>query len=89
MPVYEYECSHCHCHFERRQGFDEDPVSICPRCQGKAHRILHSVPIFFKGSGFYSTDCRRGHSGTSESPSKKKEEEPTAKEGKDTAPKDT
>jgi len=89
MPTYEYECSLCHFNFERRQRFDDEPVSTCPHCQGKARRVLHSVPVFFKGSGFYSTDNRRGHSGTSGSASKKKEQEPAAKEGEDTAPKDT
>ena len=33
---------------------------MCPKCQGKARRILHSVPIIFKGSGFYTTDSRKG-----------------------------
>ena len=60
MPIYEYECSVCHSHFERKQRFDEEPVAICPKCQGKARRILHSIPVFFKGSGFYTTDNRKG-----------------------------
>ena len=60
MPVYEYECGLCHFHFERKQGFDEEPVAMCPQCQGKARRILHSTPIIFKGSGFYITDNRKG-----------------------------
>ena len=60
MPIYEYECSLCHFHFERRQRFDEEPVAPCPKCQGKARRVLHSVPVIFKGSGFYITDNRKG-----------------------------
>ena len=60
MPIYEYECSLCHLHFERRQRFDEEPVAICPKCQGKARRVLHSIPVIFKGSGFYITDNRKG-----------------------------
>ena len=60
MPVYEYECGLCNLHFERKQRFDEEPVAICPECQGKARRVLHSVPIIFKGSGFYVTDNRKG-----------------------------
>ena len=63
MPTYEYECSVCHFHFERKQRFDEEPVAMCPKCQGKAHRVVHSVPVIFKGSGFYTTDSRKG-SGT-------------------------
>jgi len=60
MPIYEYECGFCHSHFERKQRFDEEPVAICPKCQGKARRILHSIPVIFKGSGFYTTDNRKG-----------------------------
>ena len=61
MPIYEYECSVCDCHFERRQRFDDEPVAICPRCEGRARRVIHSVPIIFKGSGFYTTDNRKGN----------------------------
>ena len=60
MPIYEYECGLCHFHFERKQRFDEEPVAMCPKCQGKARRVLHSIPIIFKGSGFYTTDNRKG-----------------------------
>ena len=60
MPIYEYECSLCHFHFERRQRFDEEPVATCPKCQEKARRVLHSIPVIFKGSGFYITDNRKG-----------------------------
>ena len=56
MPIYEYECFSCGTHFERRQRFDEEPVGICPGCQGKARRVIHCVPVIFKGSGFYVTD---------------------------------
>jgi len=76
MPIYEYECTLCHFRFERKQRFDEKSVSICPRCQGKAHRIFHSVPILFKGSGFYSTDHGRGWAGST----KREKAEPAAKE---------
>lgn len=62
MPIYEYECNDCHCLFERRQRFDEEPVAVCPKCEGKARRVIHSVPIIFKGSGFYITDSRQGGS---------------------------
>ena len=60
MPTYEYECSDCSFHFERKQRFDEEPVAVCPKCKGKARRILHSIPIIFRGSGFYITDSRKG-----------------------------
>jgi len=76
MPIYEYECRACHHRFERKQRFDEEPVAICPQCQSKAHRVIHSVPIIFKGSGFYVTDHRNpGNSGkTKETTLDEKEE---------------
>ena len=66
MPVYDYECSLCRCRFERKQRFNEEPVGICPRCEGKAHHVPCSVPVIFKGSGFYTTDHRK-YSDTGES----------------------
>ena len=59
MPTYEYECGSCRCHFERKQRFDEEPVAMCPKCGSKSRRVIHSVPIIFKGSGFYITDNRK------------------------------
>ncbi|MFC1902818.1 FmdB family zinc ribbon protein [Chloroflexota bacterium] len=66
MPIYEYECGVCQCCFERKQRFDDEPVAICPECEGKARRVINSVPIIFKGSGFYITDSRQGGGGWSE-----------------------
>ena len=59
MPIYEYECGDCQTHFDRKQSFDEEPVAMCPECQGKARRVIHSIPVIFKGSGFYITDSRK------------------------------
>ncbi len=59
MPIYEYECGICRCRFERKQGFNEEPTAMCPHCQGKARRVLHSTPVIFRGSGFYVTDSRK------------------------------
>ena len=89
MPTYEYECDACRCRFDKRQGFDEKPIAVCPRCQGEAHRVFHAVPILFKGSGFYVTDHGRGSAGTrgrerdehaEKEPTKKATESATAKE---------
>jgi putative FmdB family regulatory protein len=60
LPIYEYECSSCRSRFERKQRFDEEPITSCPQCSGKARRLIHSVPVVFKGSGFYCTDYGRG-----------------------------
>ncbi len=81
MPTYEYECSVCDFHFERKQGFDEELVAMCPKCEGKARRVLRSIPIIFRGSGFYITDSRKAsdtEKGGEEKPGKGK---PEGKEG--------
>lgn len=71
MPIYEYECELCHCRFERKQRFDEEPVAMCARCGGKSRRVIHSIPIIFKGSGFYVTDNRKGSGWDEEKPAEK------------------
>jgi len=75
VPIYEYECSDCQIRFERKQSFDEEPVAECPECQGKARRVIHSIPVIFKGSGFYITDNRKSmetEKGKEKLPSKEK-----------------
>lgn len=67
LPIYEYECSKCRSRFERKQRFDEEPIASCPRCSGKVRRLIQSVPVVFKGSGFYCTDNGRGASCNSSS----------------------
>jgi putative FmdB family regulatory protein len=65
MPVYAYECNDCGVRFERRQGFDDAPVKICPECEGKVRRLIQPAGVIFKGSGFYVTDHKGGSSATS------------------------
>jgi putative FmdB family regulatory protein len=59
VPTYEYRCADCQNHYETREGFDAPPTQACPRCGGRAKRILFAPPIVFKGSGFYVTDSRK------------------------------
>ena len=62
MPIYEYECEKCHSRFEMKRSFGEDGSAECPECRGKACRIFTSVPVIFKGSGFYVTDHQKTNS---------------------------
>jgi putative FmdB family regulatory protein len=66
MPIYEYECEKCHSRFEVKRNFGEDGSAHCPQCSGKACRIFTSVPVIFKGSGFYVTDNRKSDSVSSD-----------------------
>ncbi|MFQ5874611.1 MAG: FmdB family zinc ribbon protein [Dehalococcoidia bacterium] len=74
MPLYDYECLSCRHRFELKQHFDDAPVAQCPQCQFKARRVFHSVPVLFKGSGFYSTDHKKGAASYSPDGRKEKEE---------------
>jgi len=59
MPIYQYVCKACGYDFERVQPFSADPLRTCPQCQGAVRRVISSVGIIFKGSGWYITDSKR------------------------------
>lgn len=58
MPIYAYECRECGVRFERRQSFSDDPITVCPECEGEVHRLIQPAGVIFKGSGFYINDSR-------------------------------
>jgi len=66
MPLYEYRCKACAHQFEVQQSFSDDPLTVCPECQGELRKVFNPVGISFKGSGFYKNDSR-GSSSTSSS----------------------
>jgi putative FmdB family regulatory protein len=56
MPTYEYVCAKCDQHLEVYQSFTEEPLKRHSGCGGKLTKVLGSVGIVLKGSGFYRTD---------------------------------
>ena len=58
MPTYEYRCKNCHEHIEIVQSFKDDPLTVCPSCEGELRKVFSPIGISFKGSGFYKTDSR-------------------------------
>ncbi|MHC2994574.1 MAG: zinc ribbon domain-containing protein [Candidatus Atribacteria bacterium] len=57
MPVYEYECTNCNYKFEKRQSINDQPIGVCPQCQGKVKRIISkSTGFIVKSSGSYKND---------------------------------
>jgi len=59
MPTYDYRCPNGH-EFEVVHRMDDPPPKVCEICgAGPLERVFHPVPVFFKGSGFYSTDYGR------------------------------
>jgi putative FmdB family regulatory protein len=59
MPLYDYACDQCGHRFEARQSFSDDPLTVCPECQGHIRRVIHPSGVIFKGSGWYITDSRK------------------------------
>lgn len=70
MPIYTYQCNECGFKFEQNQRMSDDPLTQCPQCEGVIRRVINSVGVVFKGSGFYVTDNRNGKSGAPVKPSK-------------------
>jgi putative FmdB family regulatory protein len=58
MPTYGYRCGNCGHQFEIVQRISAEPLTTCPKCQGKLSKVLYPVGISFKGSGFYTTDYK-------------------------------
>ena len=86
MPRYDYECTSCHHSFELKQSFTSEPVATCPKCENTARRKIHSVPVVFKGSGWYVNDYgKRGSAGRSSSESSDGSESSSKSESKDSS----
>lgn len=73
MPIYLYQCDSCGVRFERVQHMTDAPLTDCPECDGRVHRVVQPVGVIFKGSGFYVTDNRRSSSATLGTTREKKE----------------
>src|SRR5258706_2858265 len=71
MPTYAYRCKSCLHEFEELQKFSDEPLITCPVCHKDSlvRMIGGGAGLVFKGSGFYSTDYKKGSS--SSSPEKK------------------
>jgi putative FmdB family regulatory protein len=80
MPLYVYRCNENDHEFQVRQRMMDDPLTECPVCGGPVRRVVSSVGVVFKGSGFYVTDNRSSSINGKGSKSKK-----DAKEGGATA----
>jgi putative FmdB family regulatory protein len=56
MPTYTYKCStdYCQYEFEVIQKITEDPITICPNCDGKTKRVIKNGNFVLKGEKWYS-----------------------------------
>ena len=58
MPIYGYRCTNCGHQFEILQKVSDEPLKVCPQCQGKLTKLVYPAGVVFKGSGFYTTDYK-------------------------------
>lgn len=58
MPTYQYHCTKCDETFEQWQSITDDALRRHRGCGGKLTKVLGSVGIVLKGSGFYRNDSR-------------------------------
>ncbi len=58
MPTYQYRCTECGTELEAVQKFSDEPLTVCPECDGRLRKVYNAVGVVFKGSGFYATDNR-------------------------------
>jgi putative FmdB family regulatory protein len=58
MPTYQYACTECGERLEVVQKFSDEPLTVCPACEGRLRKVFSPVGVVFKGSGFYKTDSR-------------------------------
>jgi putative FmdB family regulatory protein len=74
VPTYQYACTACGHQLEAVQSFADEPLTVCPACEGRLRKIFSAVGVVFKGSGFYRTDSRNDSkssaSGTTSGPAK-------------------
>ena len=94
MPLYTYHCECCDHEFDKKQGFSDQNLTLCPNCSEEClRRVYKPARIVFKGSGFYVTDNkssrRPARSSTEDGAKTDKKEEGSKKESpkKETADK--
>ena len=60
MPMYEYQCTQCEEHFERRLSISEfDQAQSCPSCGASdAKRLISKTSFVLKGDGWAGKNNR-------------------------------
>jgi putative FmdB family regulatory protein len=58
MPTYGYRCGTCGHEFEIHQKITDEPLKVCPNCQGKLSKKVYPAGVIFTGTGYYTTDYK-------------------------------
>ncbi|MFN8034467.1 MAG: FmdB family zinc ribbon protein [Acidimicrobiia bacterium] len=83
MPTYQYHCAKCGETFELWQSITDDALKKHPGCGGKVTKVLGSVGIVLKGSGFYRTDNRSSRPAAKTDSSSTSKKDSTGSSGSD------
>jgi putative FmdB family regulatory protein len=63
MPIYAYRCASCGFENDHLQKLSDAALSVCPQCAQATYRKQVTAAGFqLKGSGWYATDFKHGHS---------------------------
>jgi putative FmdB family regulatory protein len=89
VPTYQYRCTECGEDLEVVQKFSDEPLTVCPTCQGSLRKVFSPVGIVFKGSGFYRTDSRKGSGSGDSGDGAKKDKEPVGAKSADSSSSDS
>jgi putative FmdB family regulatory protein len=44
MPTYDHACYECEYEWEDVYSIHADPPTVCPKCGGKARRVINTAP---------------------------------------------
>ncbi len=59
MPIYEYQCTSCHHHFDLMQKISDPPETSCPECsKNTVIKLVSAAGFQLKGTGWYATDFK-------------------------------
>ncbi|MFJ1267721.1 FmdB family zinc ribbon protein [Legionella lytica] len=85
MPIYEYQCTNCHHHFDLMQKISDEPVKQCPECEkDTVIKLISAAGFQLKGTGWYATDFKNKNS-TPSTTSTSKETAPAKTDTKSTS----
>lgn len=86
MPIYEYQCTSCHHHFDLMQKISDPPETKCPECsKNTVIKLVSAAGFQLKGTGWYATDFKNKGTETKDSSNKK----PTTTSSKESSTKET
>lgn len=64
MPSYTYVCKDCGERLEVVRSFSDDPLTVCPACEGTLRQVFKPAGIVFKGSGWHIKDYAKSGAGS-------------------------